>query len=445
MKETELFYEQPFTMIGRKMKLLVDTGRLLLEKGSDTNHLIRDVKRAAVFMGMHEDDVHVHVTHNTVMVAITTEDRSYTSFTKTTSHSVDMTKLSALSKLSWRALENRYTLDEYEAELERIEHIPSHYPLVLRFLSAGMACAGFSILFGSSYLAAMITAVCATIAYAMRRACEHLKFNGFINIAIAAFVATALAGLSCYVVGDITTMTYAMICASLFLIPGVPLMNAVNDLLNGFTISGVGRAVFTLLIVGFLTFGIVVAIHLQPQGNISQLPILPTFVSPIHIIAGGISALGFSTLFNTPVRLLPFVTCGGALAVAIRNILLVSMSFGLVSASLVATIVISVVMIFLAKKGNTAVSVLSIPSVIPLIPGVLLYRFAYAIMQINGLDPNGFLQAEQAGFTGIITIFCMTIGVATPTLFGSSIMNRDKSERVHMLVEARRKQDSLHS
>lgn len=435
--EDQLFYKNPFNQIGHKMKLLVDTGRLLMETGANTNHLIRDVKRVAVFMGMKEEEVHVHVTHNTIMVAITTDDRSYTSFTKAATHGVDMTKLSALRKLTWRALEEEYSLEKYEAELCRIENIREHYPLLLRIFSAGMACGGFTLLFGGDWLAALVTLVCATIAYATRRICTAFKINAFISIAVAAFVATALGALSYVVTNDAESMTYAMISASLFLVPGVPLMNAVDDLLNGFTVSGSGRAVFTLLIVGFMTFGIVGAITVEPQASMSNLAILPTELSWLQILAGGISALGFSTLFNTPVRLLPYITAGGAIALGVRNYLLVDAHIGLVGSSLIASVVIAFIMMKMAKWGNTSVSVLAIPSVIPMIPGVLLYRFAFAIMQINHMNEQGFLQAEQAGFTGIITIFCMTIGVATPALLFNGLLMKEKTSRLKALVEKR--------
>jgi hypothetical protein len=55
---------------------------------------------------------------------------------------------------------------------------------------------------------------------------------------------------------------YPVIACSLFIVPGIPLINAVDDLLNNFIIGGTGRAMNALLIIGSMTFGIIVAIHL---------------------------------------------------------------------------------------------------------------------------------------------------------------------------------------
>ena len=43
---------------------------------------------------------------------------------------------------------------------------------------------------------------------------------------------------------------YPLISCTLFLVPGIPLINAVDDFLNNFIVSGMTRAIHTLLIVG---------------------------------------------------------------------------------------------------------------------------------------------------------------------------------------------------
>ena len=42
---------------------------------------------------------------------------------------------------------------------------------------------------------------------------------------------------------------YPLISCALFLVPGIPLINAVDDFLNNFIVSGMTRAIHTLLIV----------------------------------------------------------------------------------------------------------------------------------------------------------------------------------------------------
>lgn len=54
------------------------------------------------------------------MVNVSDGDYSFTKFQRIEGHGVNMTAISEVSKLSWRAIENDYTLDQYEEELEKI-------------------------------------------------------------------------------------------------------------------------------------------------------------------------------------------------------------------------------------------------------------------------------------------------------------------------------------
>ena len=49
--EDEKILKTPYLKIGRKLHLLLHTGQLLMEGGADTNRIVRDMMRAAVFMG----------------------------------------------------------------------------------------------------------------------------------------------------------------------------------------------------------------------------------------------------------------------------------------------------------------------------------------------------------------------------------------------------------
>ena len=94
---------EPFAEIGPKMHLLLHTGQLLMENGADSDRTVRDMMRAAAFMGISKDRIHQHVMYTTLMLNVNDTRHSYTEFRKCTKHGVNMTTLSAVSKLTWRA------------------------------------------------------------------------------------------------------------------------------------------------------------------------------------------------------------------------------------------------------------------------------------------------------------------------------------------------------
>ena len=107
-------------LLRRKLDLLLRTGKLLIESAADTNRVERNMKRVAAFMGIPEEKLHLDISYTMIMVNVSDERNSFSKFQKCEKHGINMTTLSQISKLSWRAIEQDYSLDKYEEELEKI-------------------------------------------------------------------------------------------------------------------------------------------------------------------------------------------------------------------------------------------------------------------------------------------------------------------------------------
>jgi uncharacterized membrane protein YjjP (DUF1212 family) len=165
---------EPFAEIGPKMHLLLHTGQLLMENGADSDRTVRDMMRAAAFMGISKDRIHQHVMYTTLMLNVNDTRHSYTEFRKCTKHGVNMTTLSAVSKLTWRALAKGYSLEDFSRQLDHIRSMPRNYPVWLTALGAGAACGGFCKLFGGSWQDFFLTALCAALGFFIRRLVHQL-------------------------------------------------------------------------------------------------------------------------------------------------------------------------------------------------------------------------------------------------------------------------------
>jgi len=91
---------------------------------------------------------------------------------------------------------------------------------------------------------------------------QHLRLqlalrqvNIFLNTALVSFATSALSGLTARWTGS-KTVDMAMIAAVLLLIPGVPSLNAQNDILEGHPTLGSARAVWVVIMLVFLTVGV---------------------------------------------------------------------------------------------------------------------------------------------------------------------------------------------
>ena len=98
------------------------------------------MKRTAAYLGIPEEKLHINVSFTMLMVNVSDGDYSFTKFQRIEGHGVNMTAISEVSKLSWRAIENDYTLDQYEEELEKIRTKKRNYTPLQVAIGAGFAC-----------------------------------------------------------------------------------------------------------------------------------------------------------------------------------------------------------------------------------------------------------------------------------------------------------------
>ena len=106
----EKVLKEPFAEIGTKMHLLLHTGQMLMENGADSDRTVRDMMRTAAYMGIPKDRIHQHVMYTTLMLNVNDDEHSYTEFRKCHKHGVNMATHSAVSKLSWRAMQKQLSI-----------------------------------------------------------------------------------------------------------------------------------------------------------------------------------------------------------------------------------------------------------------------------------------------------------------------------------------------
>ncbi|MDQ0203306.1 threonine/serine ThrE exporter family protein [Pectinatus haikarae] len=436
MDNNQVYIKDPYFEIGRKLLLILKTGQILMESAADTNRITRTMKRVAAFMGITAGTLHIHITYTTIMINISDGNHSITKFQKCIKHGINMTKISAVSKLSWKSIEKNYTLDQYETELNRIFTLKKQYTAIFIAIGAGLACGGFSKLFGGDWIAFFYTAVCASIGFLLRSYCNKLDINSYASIAISSFAAAILAYLTHFIPGSLTPWHPLLACA-LFIVPGIPLINSVDDLLDNYIVSGITRAVNTILMVGSMSFGIVLAIKLCQVEDFTILSTHPDSSYFVYGIAAAIASVGFSTIFNVPRRLLWVVALGGMISVCIRNFVNFDLDMGLAAGSFAGAVIVSILALKVVHHVHTPMHVITLPSVIPMIPGVFMYRLMFGLININAMDTISLIHVFQSGVIASLTILAIAVGVAIPNIFARRYLDSNKKEHCKKLLEKR--------
>lgn len=430
-----LHLEATYNQIGRKMELLLQTGQTLMENGANSSRIARLMKRVAIYMNIPEEKLHIHITYTTIMANVSDGNHSITKFQKCYKHGVNMTVISAISKLSIRAFEKNYSLEEFGRQLNGIQGRGRLYTPASVTAGAGIACGAFCLLFGCDWPAFFYTAVCAMVGFQVRHYCNHMNLNPYAGIFIAAFVSTCLAFLAHYLPSS--TPWHPMLACALFIVPGIPLINAVDDLLENFITAGMTRAMNTLLMVGSMSFGIVSAIKICQVEDFTALSMEPQGSYFGFAIAAAMAAAGFSTIFNAPWRLVLMIALGGVISVCIRNFVAFDLGMGMGIASFAGAMAVSIISLKAVQWLRVPKHVLVIPSVIPMIPGVLMYRTLFGIININELDGQALMQALQSGVNATLIVLGITLGVAIPKIFARKYLDNEKRQDLLKLLEIR--------
>ena len=446
--------------VRRRLDLLLRTGQLLVESSADTSRILRNMKRTADYLGLTEDKLHIHITYNMLMVNYSDEEHSFSKFQRCNNHGINMSAISSISRLSWRAIREDYSLDKYEEEFEKIRSRKRNYTPWQVAIGAGFACGGFCVQFGCDWPAFFYASIAAILGFRLRMYLNSLGSNGYANIAVAAFVSTLLAWLSAYISMPVVadhlptwlasvlhsdTVWHPLLACALFIVPGVPLINFVSDMLDSLFEMGLNRALNTLLMVAAMSFGIAVAIKVCGIDNfVKDLSMTPHNSYLSYATAAAISAMGFSMIFNIPKRLLPVVAVGGIIAVCTRNFVNlgpsnnnVGLDQGLIIGSLVGSSLISIICIKAVHVFHTPHHILSIPSVIPMVPGVLMYRALFGLIEMQGIVGE-LTEAFSNGVKASLTILCIAIGVAIPNIFARQWIAPQRRRRLQFLIAERK-------
>ncbi len=224
----------------------------LLGSGVHTSRVIRNSKRIADSQG-----IEIRMTTFQKSIILTVNDKGsadvYTEVVEIPALPISFEFNSELSRLSWEAYDNQLTLEEIKEKYEKIIANPKMNPYLVLLL-VGLANASFCRLFGGNWEAMAIVFVATLIGFFIRQQMQQRHINHFLVFSVSAFAASMCA--SSVLLFENPTADIAIATSVLYLIPGVPLINGVIDVLEGHTLTGFSRLIQAFLLIICLAIGL---------------------------------------------------------------------------------------------------------------------------------------------------------------------------------------------
>ena len=245
--------------------LVLDIGTFLLASGAHCGRINSNISRMA---STWEFTINMSPTFNGLTVTVKDLNdpaNSVTCYKTSPTHSVHLAVLTEISHLSWRVQDENLPISIVEREFTLIKS-KSNYKAIVVALAVGLSCAGLCLFSSGDEKNALVALVAAFIGFMVKTGVSKRNFNPMISISIAAFVTTLITGLGrLYGVGS--NPEAAMATAVLYLIPGVPLINCVIDLIEGYLSSAINRALFGGFILLCIATGMTLCITLMGISN----------------------------------------------------------------------------------------------------------------------------------------------------------------------------------
>ena len=231
----------------------LDAGRMLMEAGASANSVDEIVVKFA--RGLGAERVDLRIGYASLAITIGIGLNGITRMREVGHLGVNQRLDQELWHLAEKVSRGGLTTEQTRAELSRLAaRTPRHSAWVMA-LAVGLACAAFGRLLKVDWLGTGPVFLAATLGQFVRRELLTRQVNVFICASLVSFLASLLGGLGAHWMGS-EKIDMAMIASILLLVPGVPSVNALNDILESRPTLGSARAVTVAVILIFVAAGL---------------------------------------------------------------------------------------------------------------------------------------------------------------------------------------------
>lgn len=238
-------------------ELLLEIGVLLMVSGANTQRIKVTIDRIASAFGCFTN---LMITNHALTMTLTQQDtdKTFTGVKWIPSHHLNFNLIADISTMSWKIVGEKWSTERIHQEITALNH-KQLYPRWLVLTLVALAGASFCRLFGGNPTEMTAVFVASFCGLYVRQEAIKMKFNFYLSIFFAATTASLIAGFYFYFNPDEVYM-HAFSTSVLFLIPGVPMIHAVSDLMDGNTLNGITRSVNVLLMAFGIASGLLVSL-----------------------------------------------------------------------------------------------------------------------------------------------------------------------------------------
>jgi len=240
-----------------------------------------------------------------------------------------------------------------------------------------------------------------------------------INPVLSAFAVALLGGLiGGFGVrfGTSVTPTLCLVAPAMILVPGVPLINGVQDVIRNHVTVGVSRLAFAGVVTAAISIGLFAATALTGVAIPVDVPTTAIDVGQDALFSA-LAATGFALLFGVPSHIAWACAVCGIASHTLRAVLF-HLGMDIIAGTFIGALAAGLLAQVFARRFHAPAVAFAFPGVVAMIPGAYAFRAAIGSLQIAHGVPSTALVAETLSLMITVTLMVggIAVGIAVPAL-----------------------------
>lgn len=395
--------------------LALQVGRLLFENGADTAEVEDSVVRFAAALGF---EAHLMVSYEVLLLTLVARGQFRTKLGhRVPAMSVNMAAIADISHLLEEVENGRSGISEIRSELENIEVRPPLRGRWIVVLALGLTAASLARLFGGDWPTFGIAWLAGSAGMWLRQELGRRDFNLFFIPFAAALVSGVIGGVA-VLLGMSQTPALCLVAPGMIIVPGVPLLNGIQDMFKNHMSQGLARLGLGVLITLAIGFGLFAATLLTG----AKIPVEASqklLSIPEDAVFSALAALGYLFLFNVPGRIAwAGVVCGIASHTA--RTLCMHLGISIVGGTLIGALIVGFLAQGFARHFRAPAVAFAFPGVVAMIPGAFAFRVVIGSLQIvdagAAAAPALVTETLALAFSCLLMAAAIAVGIVAPLI-----------------------------
>ncbi|GAA1920453.1 threonine/serine exporter family protein [Nocardioides lentus] len=397
------------------LDLSLRIGELLLSSGAGAADVTATMQSVAIHLGVRQPEIDVTFTSLQMSTQPDPGEPPVVQMRQVKQRDIDYADLTAVDELVSDVLLDRVDLDGARQRLGRITstgHSTRRWAITL---ASGVMCAGIAVQLGGD-LAVVLSAFVAAIGIdRIQLGMARRRLPGFYQQVAGGGFAAVLAIVAASLSDEIDP-SLVVTANIIMLLAGVGFMGAIQDALSGFYITATARITEALLATAGIIAGVSAGITATEVVGLAPERLIPgrTSFEQLLVTAPGaaVAAAAFAVACYAPWRAVAPVGLLAGLAFVTNQVVLDASASRPLGAG-IGAFVVGLAAFAVAGRFRVPPLVVVVPAVVPLLPGLAIYRGLSLLTEGDAMVSVGLLS--------MVTAATVALAIASAVILGEYI------------------------